>query len=456
VGATDDLIASFLVAATVPLDRSHVSGTLDEARSLLAAHPDLPRASIYTASVLGDDAHVRDCIDADPGSATAKGGPHQWDALTHLCFSRFLQHDRERSDGFVKAARLLLDAGASANTGWWERNHQPAPEWESVLYGAAGIAKNAALTRLLIERGAEPNDVEAVYHSPETYDNSALAVIVETGRLTPSNLSMMLIRKHDWHDFDGVKYLLDHGSDPNYPWRPGFRAITHAVRRDNHLEIVKLLLDRSGDPTLDEPGQSAMSIAGRRGRGDLLRLFSERGIPNRLTGVDRLIASCALADASAVRAIAAREPGLVRELVAMGGALLPAFSGNGNTVGVQRLLDLGVPIDARWAEGDAYFGVARDSTALHVASWRAQHDTVAALIAHGAEVNARNGRGETPLMLAVRAAVDSYWTSRRSPASVAALLAAGASTEGVNAPCGYDAIDALLRQHSVDPPAPPS
>ena len=91
----------FLVAATVPLDRSHVSGTLDEARALLAAYPDLARANIYTAAVLGDPEHVRSCIGAEPQSATAKGGPHLWDALTHLCFSRFLQNDRARTDAFA-------------------------------------------------------------------------------------------------------------------------------------------------------------------------------------------------------------------------------------------------------------------------------------------------------------------------------------------------------------------
>src|SRR2546422_7920192 len=36
-----------------------------------------------------------------------------------------------------------LDAGANANTGWYETNHQPKPEWESALNGAAGVAHHA-------------------------------------------------------------------------------------------------------------------------------------------------------------------------------------------------------------------------------------------------------------------------------------------------------------------------
>lgn len=60
-------------------------------------------------------------------------------------------------------------------------------------------------------------------------------------------------------------------------------------------------------------------------------------------------------------------------------------------------------------------------------------------------MNIPDGKGRTPLMLAVRACVDSYWTDRRSPQSVAALLAAGASKDGIQLPTGYDRIDSLLR-----------
>jgi len=47
----------------------------------------------------------------------------------------------------------------------------------------------------------------------------------------------------------------------------------------------------------------------------------------------------------------------------------------------------------------------------------------------------------------VKACVDSYWTQRRSPASVEALLGAGASTSGVLFPSGYPEVDDLLRPH---------
>jgi Ankyrin repeat len=90
---------------------------------------------------------------------------------------------------------------------------------------------------------------------------------------------------------------------------------------------------------------------------------------------------------------------------------------------------------------------AKNSTALHVAAWRAWPAAVKELIAHGAVVDALDGKGRNALSLAIKACVDSYWTRRRSPESTAALLAAGASVQGIELPTGYDEIDALLRRY---------
>ena len=421
-------------------------GPLDRAEAILASHPHIAGSDIHVAAILGDDQGVRRFLARDAAVATSRSGPLGWDALTHLCFSKFLRLDRSRSDGFVQAATALLDAGANANTGFFEQNHRPAPEWESALYGAAGVAHHAGVTRVLLERGADPNDEEVPYHSPETHDNAALKLLVESGRLTADSLSTMLLRKADWHDGDGLAYLLEHGADPNRMTRWHHTALHQAVRRDNALKNIEILLQHGADPLLKSRhgGMSAVSIAAHRGRGDVLDLLERRGVPLRFTGVERLIAACERHDATAVAAIAHDEPGLVRDIVAGGGRLLAEFAGTANADGVGHLLDLGVEVDARY-EGDGYFDIAGDSTALHVAAWKAWPNVVALLIARGAPVNAVDGAGRTPLELAVKACVDSYWTNRRSPASVEALLRAGASTEGVAVPCGYDEVDRLLR-----------
>lgn len=448
--------AAFLAAATVPLDGGHASGTLERAEAIRAAHPQVAGASLFTAAVLGDAEGVRRFLAADPAAATAQGGPHGWDALTCLCFSNYLKLDRARSADFVAAAMALLDAGASPNTGFWENDHQPKPEWESAIYGAAGVAHHPGLTRLLLERGADPNDEETPYHAPETYDNEALAVLVESGKLTADSLATILLRKADWHDGAGIRYLLERGADPNRNTRWARTALHHALQRDNALEIVELFLEHGADPTVVAerracghpalPAESAVMIAARRGRGDVLELFERRGFALELPGVYRLLAAAARDDEATVRALAQSEPALVQEVIAHGGALLAAFAGVGNSAGVRHLLDLGVAVDALFEQGDGYYGVAKGSTALHVAAWRARHDTVKLLLARGAVVDRPDGQGRTALALAVRACVDSYWMERRTPESVAALLAAGAAPGTVAFPSGYAEVDELLRR----------
>jgi len=427
-------------------------GPLDRAAAILAAHPEIAAADIHVAAILGDDASVQKFLVAAPAGVSAKCPPLGWDALTHLCFSKYLRLERARSEGFLRAAQALLDAGASANTGFWEPDHQPAPEWESALYGAAGLAHHAGMTRLLLERGADPNDAEVPYHAPETRDNDVVQILLSSGKLTKASLATMLLRKADWHDTAGIQLLLTHGADANFltPW--GYTALHQALRRDNALPSIAALLDSGADPYLltQREGLSAISIAARRGRRDALTLFSERGYRTGLRGVERLVAACAQDDAAAIQTIAANEPQSVRELLAIGSQLLAEFAGTWNTAGVDHLLDLGVPVDALY-EGDGYFDIAANSTALHVAAWKGMTDTVQLLLERGAAVNVRDARQRTPLMLAVKACVDSYWTERRNPRTVEALLRAGASVVGVPFPCGYDAVDAVLKAQGATP-----
>ena len=460
VASLKDPVAAFIEVACVPRHADHTSGTLEHAELILARYPHVATANIHTAAILADEASVRTFLERDPKSATTTGGPYGWDALTHLCFSRYLRLDKTRPtthakthpDAFVRTAQALLEAGASANTGWHEMIDHPTPRpiLESAIYGAAAIAKHPELTRLLLEHGADPNDEETPYHLPEGYDNTVMNIVLQSGTLNPTSLATMLLRKTDWHDEKGIRLVLEHGADPNFMTRWGATALHHAIRRDNSLSIITLLLDHAADPALKNPhtGRSAFVMAARRGRGDILMLLEARNIPLELNGVDQLIAACAKGDRETITRLAECEPHLVAELLAEGGTLLAEFAGNGNVKGLQCLLDLGINVTALYREGDPYFDITKDSTALHLAAWRAWPAAVKELLKRNAPVNTLDAKGRTPLALAVKACVDSYWAFRRSPDSVHALLQAGASTRGIEIPTGYDEIDKLLREHA--------
>jgi len=193
------VVDAFIRAATVPLTDGYESDTLEEADALRSMHPDVTRATIHAAAVAGDVEGARTFVTADPSHATRKGGPYDWDPLTYLCFSRYLRVQRSRWKHFVAVAAALLDAGADPNTGW----HESHGHWESAMYGAAGVGRNPALTRLLLDRGADPNDEETPYHVIESDDNTTLLILLESGRLNADSLATVLLRKADWHDFKG-------------------------------------------------------------------------------------------------------------------------------------------------------------------------------------------------------------------------------------------------------------
>ncbi len=254
--------------------------------------------------MIADEATVGECLARDSSLASAKGGPFGWDALTYLCFSRYLRLDAMRSDAFVRTARILLDAGANANTGWYETIDTPPRQiLESAIYGAAGVAQHAGVTRLLLERGADPNDEETPYHVAETWNNDVLRILLNSNRLNTDSMTTLLLRKADWHDVEGMRLLLEKGVDPNRLTRWSSSALHQAVRRDNSMQMIELLVEHGADPSLPNgsDGRSATAIAARRGRRAALVLFQQRGA-QPLVGVEALAAACALGERDTIQA----------------------------------------------------------------------------------------------------------------------------------------------------------
>lgn len=436
---------SFIEAACIPMDGSaHTSGSLDEAKAILSDHPEIAAASIHTAAVLGNDSAVIQFLRGNPATATARGGPYGWDALTYLCFSRYLRLDKSRSEGFVSAAAALLDSGADPNAGFFSDDHLPNPTFESVIYGAAGVAHHAALTKLLLDRGADPNDGETEYHAPEGFDNEPMEIIVRSGKLKPIGLTTMLHRKLDWTDYDAVIWLLEHGADANAVSHWGGRALHHSLGRDNHLKFFEALLDQGADPRLESKhGVSAYAAAALMGRGDVLDLFDKRGLEIPLEGAAGFLAACARGDADSASAMVRERPELIDEAKAAAPSAVPHFAGAGNTAGLKILLDNGFDIESRTSAT-----YPKGFTALHLATWRERDSTVALLLERGAAIEAATPRGDTPLSLAVQAMVEmSEWTPHESTAILERLLTAGADVSMVRKfPSGSEEADDLLRR----------
>ena len=135
------------------------------AQALLAQHDWLERASIHTIAATGEVDAARELLDRDPSEASLVGGPHGWEPLLYLTYSRVpLAPGRSA----VAVARLLLEHGADPNAGYlWEGLIPPFTALTGALGGGGTIPKHPeelALARLLLEAGADANDGQALYN----------------------------------------------------------------------------------------------------------------------------------------------------------------------------------------------------------------------------------------------------------------------------------------------------
>ena len=111
--------------------------------------------------------------------------------------------------------------------------------------------------------------------------------------------------------------VLEHRADPNWITGWGHTALHQAVRRDNSLEMIELLLDYGADPALlNRDGTSAIAIAVRRGRVDALDLF-ERGYPIMLPA-STLHKPLRTRSPKTIHSLTAAEPSTEIELIEQG------------------------------------------------------------------------------------------------------------------------------------------
>jgi ankyrin repeat protein len=169
----------------------------------------------------------------------------------------------------------------------------------------------------------------------------------------------------------GLRWLLDHGADPDVRCGQERETSLHvAARRGQAAAVVQLLLDHGADvDTRRGDGRSAWLLARRGGHDELTDLLERAGAaPEPLSPADELMAACGRGDAEAAARLAV-------PVGADDHAVLPDAAARGRFEVVRACLAAGFPVDTLGDEG---------ATALHHAAIRGEAETVRELLARRA------------------------------------------------------------------------
>jgi hypothetical protein len=389
VDQTTGTAGEFLAFACLRFGGDDEPSRWDRAARVLAAHPELTRASIHVAAAAADEASVRAQLAADPALASREGGPYGWEPLLYLASAR--HNPRISQEATLGTARALLEHGADPNAGYlW---HGLYPPYTAVTCALGSQDEDEhphafALAGLLLTAGADANDGQLLYDRQFGHDDRHLVLLFEHGlgrgdgglwaaRFGDKAESPqeMLRGQLSWaivHDMgDRVRLLVRHGVDFRTPYAAP-RGRPTAQRSSDGLtpaELAKL----SGYPELAE------------------WLVAHGAAPPALDEVNSLIAAVLAGDRDTAMRLRAhapaardRRPGLMawaasdRKLDAI--ALLAELGFDVNARG-----RLDIPVEQPWF------------TPLHEAAQTGDVEMAQLLLELGADPNIKSEWGATPL-----------------------------------------------------------
>jgi ankyrin repeat protein len=331
--------------------------------------PHLTRSDFYCALVAADLEAVADFLRQEPTLATQNGGPRDWPPLMYVTYSRLEQNAAQA----VTVAKLLLEFGAEPDT---QANDLLG---FTAITGAIGEGERGAiacvahpcaqaLVRLLLDAGANPNQSQALYNAMlGEHLEKWLRVFVQRGLKAGDRANWGPDEQEPIFDFllsqvvvqgklELVRYLLEHGANPN------------AVSRYHHRSAYNVA-----------------RLTGRKALADLLEQFGAQVEP--LGEADQFHVACGMHDLKTADQLLRQHPYLSRDLRLLRHCAM---------VSVETclwLVERGYDINARDPSGQ---------TVLHGYALLNNPGAVKLLLQHGADPEAKESNWQaTPLGMAL-------------------------------------------------------
>ena len=223
--AADQEDPEFTVRSTDYLIRSHALGLAFQAPLPVGMEQSPKNAALWCMNVFGKLAAFGTPHLVDGGIPEK---PLRTHSLMHIAVAR----------GDTNAADRHLQAGLPIEL--------LAADGLAPLHWAFG-RKDMKTAEFLLSRGS-PVDVRS--------DQGATPLMTEVQR----------------GEIEKITFLLDHGADVNAIDLRGFTSL-HRVAEAGNADLVRLLLERGARPELTAAGQTALSLAEKRGHAEIVKLL---------------------------------------------------------------------------------------------------------------------------------------------------------------------------------------
>ncbi len=374
---------------------------------MLQQYPEIAHETFYTSVVCGELSDVERTLAERPSRAGERNrvtGPDRsggggeddqfrrlggkpWEPLLFLCFTR-LPIDAV-TDNAVPIAAALLDSGADPNAFFMAGSSRYTSLVGVIGEGEEGRPPHQqrdALTRLLLERGADPYDIQVLYNihfhgNILWYLKLAYEYSLRRGRAADwadpdwsmlgmggygSGAHYLLKVAVGKNDLETAEWILEHGASPNLPFaysHPKFRpqrSLYEEAVRDGHAEMAELLVRHGATPS---------EVA--------------------LTGIEEFTVAALRLDRARAARLVAEHPEYLKSTA----PIFAAIEGDRADV-AELLLDLGVSPDVA---ND------RNQRPLHEAAYRNALKIARLLLDRGAAIDPVGAWGGSPLGAAVHA-----------------------------------------------------
>jgi len=338
---------------------------------VLSVSPAAYASEIHDAAAAGDLEAVESIVAVDGSQATAQDVRN--DTPLHLA----------AAGGHVEVVRYLLGSGVPVDIG---DNENTSP------LGVAAINGHMEIAGLLIERGADvsladDNGATPLHWAIYNGHLELASMLLDRGAdptATKTNGSTPLHGAAFYNHYENVLLLLDHGGDVHARTTGLYTPLLSAAAGQGGLDVARALVEAGADVhDRNEWGESALMLAARVGKADVVEYLIENGASIRAksdgAGRSAIHYAAMSGDAEMLRTLL--EHGAEIDERSDGGWTALSWAVLWNQIdAVEFLLNEGADTEASSDDG---------ATPLLQALREWNPEVAEALLVHGADVNAR-------------------------------------------------------------------